>query len=72
MKDEEDIASRAILRTLRPLRANPGHQRGHLPAPSADPDDEGRRQCGAAFPQVRLADIWCGDFVRQEKARATK
>ena len=49
-RDHEDIASRAILRTLRPLRADRRHQRGHLPAPSTDPDDEARRQRGVGVP----------------------
>ena len=26
----------------------------------------------SAFPQVRLADIWCGEFVRQESVRPVK
>jgi hypothetical protein len=45
-----------------------GTCRRHPPIPMMKVDGN----AVSAFPQVRLADIWCGDFVRQEKARSAK
>jgi hypothetical protein len=46
---------------------NEGSCRRHPPIPMMKVDGH----VVSAFPQVRLADIWCGDFV-QQKAREAK